>query len=91
MGDVLIGFFLLQGAGIADEKLRAIFTAAGADTPEKQTTVARQNADETFSSGKVAGAKYFAVNVRSSAKSRCAAIEAAEMAPLEISEEAFAS
>jgi len=43
-----------------------------------------------FYTGKVATARYFAVNVLSGVKVRCEALKVGEKAPLEIVEEAFA-
>jgi alkylation response protein AidB-like acyl-CoA dehydrogenase len=90
MGDTLIGFFLMQGADIANGKLNAIYAEKGADTAEKQALVNKEDKEAAFYSGKVASAKYFAVNILSSVKAHCEAIKIGEKAPMEIAEEAFA-
>ena len=88
-GDVIIGHFLVQSAGIASEKLAALCAGKGADTPEKQMQLAKEDGEVAFYSGKVASAKFFAVNVLSSVKARCEAIKMGDKSPLEIAEEAF--
>ena len=65
------------------------------DTKELRSRVflypARQKAiPYQFYTGKVATARYFAVNVLSGVKVRCEALKVGEKAPLEIVEEAFA-
>ncbi|MBN1614987.1 MAG: acyl-CoA dehydrogenase [Deltaproteobacteria bacterium] len=90
LGDVTIGHFLLQSADIASEKLAPLCADKGADTPEKLTQLAKENAEAAFYSGKVASAKFFAVNVLSGVKARCEAIKMGDKSPLEIAEEAFA-
>lgn len=90
MGDVLIGLFLLQGARIADQKLEAFFSDAGVDTADAKEALVNSNRDAVFYIGKVSAAKYFAVNVLTTVKSRSIAIKLGEMSPMEIPEEAFA-
>jgi len=53
-GDVLVGNFLLHGGSIADEKLRAIYQTKGADTPEKQKVLLKDDKEAAFYSGRVA-------------------------------------
>ena len=90
MGDTLIGFFLLQAAAIADEKLNAIFAAKGADTPERQVALAADDQEVAFYLGKLAAAKYFAVNCLPLVKTRCEAIKVGDKSPMEILEPSFA-
>ena len=89
-GDVIIGHFLIEAAGIASEKLQTRYAEKGADTKEKQRDLEREDKDTAFYSGKVAAGKFFAVNVLTSVKARCEGIKRADKTPLEISEEAFA-
>jgi alkylation response protein AidB-like acyl-CoA dehydrogenase len=88
-GDVIIGHFLIEAAGIASEKLSARYAEKGADTKEKQQRLEREDKETAFYSGKVAAGKFFAVNVLTSVKGRCQGIMRADKTPLEISEEAF--
>ena len=90
MGDVLIGHFLMDGARIAEEKLNNVYASKGADSPEKQAALAKDDSEVAFYTGKVATARYFAVNVLSGVKVRCEALKVGEKAPLEIVEDAFA-
>ncbi len=91
-GDVLLGHFMVQGAAIAEEKLRAIYAAKGAeDSKGKQRALVHQDAEVAFYAGKIASAKFFAVNVLLSVKARCEALKAGDRTPIEIADESFAS
>ena len=90
MGDLIIGWMLLQAAGIAADKLGAIYRSAGAEGAKgMQRGVIRNNAEAAFYFGKVAVAKYFAVNVLTQIKGRCKSIQLADKTPIEIPDEAF--
>ena len=75
MGDVVCGWFLLQGAGIALEKLASL-DAGDVDVP--------------FYKGKVMTARFFAAEILSTVKTRCEIIRENEAIAVEISEESFA-
>ncbi|HDQ04647.1 MAG TPA: acyl-CoA dehydrogenase [Deltaproteobacteria bacterium] len=89
-GDVLLGHFLIDAAGVAAEKLDAIYKEKGADTEEKQKALCKDDKEAAFYSGRVASAKFFAVEILTTVKSRCEAIKMDEKSALELSEEAFA-
>jgi alkylation response protein AidB-like acyl-CoA dehydrogenase len=89
-GDVVIGHFLLQAAGIAHEKLQAIYTEKGIeDSKGRKRALIHENADAAFYEGKIAVAKFFAVDTLSSIKSRCEAIKRGERVPIEMADESF--
>jgi alkylation response protein AidB-like acyl-CoA dehydrogenase len=90
-GDLLVGHFLLQGAVIAQEKLNAIYAEKGADTKGTQRAMVHDNADVAFYQGKIAAAKFFAVEVLFLVKSKCAAIKVADKVPIEMADESFAA
>lgn len=90
MGDVVCGWFLLQGADIATKKLDALYEKFGADTIEKQKALAVSNADVAFYNGKVASAKFFAVEILPTVKVRCDIINEGETIPVDIGDESFA-
>ena len=90
-GDLLIGHFLLQGAAIAQEKLNAIYAEKGADTKGTQRALVHDNADVAFYQGKIAAAKFFAVEVLFLVKSKCEAIKVADKVPIEMADESFAA
>jgi alkylation response protein AidB-like acyl-CoA dehydrogenase len=91
-GDVIIGHFLLQGAAIADEKLRVIYADKGVeDSKGKQRSLIHQDADVAFYVGKTTVAKFYAINVLSSVKARCESIKVGDKTPIEIVDESFAS
>jgi len=89
-GDVLMGHFLIEGAGIAAEKLDAVYKEKKADTAEKQKALNKENNEAAFYSGRVASAKFFAVESLTTVKARCEAVKMDEKSPLEMTEEAFA-
>jgi hypothetical protein len=89
-GDLLLGHFLLQAAAIASEKLKAIYTEQGIeDSKGKQRSLVHENADVAFYTGKIAAAKFFAVEILCSVKGRCEAIKSEEKIPIEMADESF--
>ena len=76
MGDLVMGWQLLQAAVIAREKLAGL----SGDSP-----------DVPFYQGKVASAKYFLSNITPTIKGRCEAIKLADKTPVEIPEACFES
>jgi alkylation response protein AidB-like acyl-CoA dehydrogenase len=90
LGDVAIGHFLMQAAGIADEKLNAIYRERGVEESKgKKRALIRENPDVAFYYGKNAAARFFVVDVLSTVKSRCEAIKFGERIPIEMAEESF--
>jgi hypothetical protein len=89
-GDVLIGHFLIDAAGLAAGKLDAVYKEKKADTAEKQKALNKENNEAAFYSGRVASAKFFAVESLTTVKARCEAVKMDEKSPLEMTEEAFA-
>lgn len=90
-GDLLLGHFLLQAGAISQEKLNKIFEENGADTKGKRRALVHENADVAFYEGKVASAKFFAVEVLSQVKAKCAAMKAADKVTIEIADESFSA
>jgi hypothetical protein len=89
-GDLLLGHFLLQSAAIAQEKLKAIYAEKGAEESRgKQRGLVHENADVAFYAGKIAAAKFFAVEVLCTVKARCEAIKSEEKIPIEMADESF--
>lgn len=89
-GDVMVGHFLLQSAAIAQEKLKAIYVEKGAEESKgKQRALVHENGDVAFYSGKIASAKFFAVEVLCTVKPRCEAIKSEEKIPIEMADESF--
>lgn len=89
-GDVLLGHFLLQSAALASEKLKAIYAEKGVqDSKGKKRALVHQNADVAFYEGKIAAAKYFAVDILCTVKARCEAIKSEEKIPVEMADESF--
>lgn len=90
MGDVICGWLLLQGAGVAIEKLVILYKEFDADTLDKQKKLASSNTEIAFYQGKVASAKFFAVEILSTVKFRCEIIKEGETIPVDICDESFA-
>ena len=89
-GDVVIGHFLLQAAGIADEKLNTIYREKGMeDSKGKKRALVHEDRDVAFYYGKIATAKFFAVDVLSTVKAKCEAIKFGEKVPIEMADESF--
>ena len=90
LGDLLVGWQLLQAAVIASEKLDAMYAEVGAEgSIAKQRALARENADAAFYQGKLASAKYFACNVLPTIEGRCKCITLADKTPIEMLEDSF--
>jgi hypothetical protein len=89
-GDVVIGHFLLQAAGLADEKLNAIYREKGVeDSKGKKRALVHEDRDVAFYSGKIASAKFFAVDVLSTVKAQCESVKFGERVPVEMADESF--
>jgi hypothetical protein len=89
-GDVVVGHFLIQAAGIAHEKLNAIYKDKGAeDSKGKKRALIHEDRDAAFYDGKIATGKFFAVDVLASVKARCEAIKFGEKVPIEMADESF--
>ncbi|MBW2675644.1 MAG: acyl-CoA dehydrogenase [Deltaproteobacteria bacterium] len=89
MGDAIVGWRLLDAASIASGKLDALFKEAGADTPEAQRELGKNNAEVAFYMGKMASAKFFAANILTTVEARFKTIKLADKTPVEMLEESF--
>ena len=91
MGDLCVGWQLIQAAVIASEKLDTMYAEVGAEgSLAKQRALARKDADAAFYQGKIASAKYFACNVLPTIEGRCKCITLADKTPIEMLEDSFA-
>jgi hypothetical protein len=89
-GDLLVGHFLLQSATLSQEKLKAIYAEKGAEESKgMQRALVHENADVAYYAGKIAAAKFFAVEILCTVKSRCEAIKSGEKIPIEMADESF--
>ncbi len=89
-GDVLVGHFLLQAAVISSDKLKALYQENDAEESKaKKRALIRSNEDVAFYNGKIASAKFFAVEVLCTVKSRCEAVRSEEMVTFEMADESF--
>jgi hypothetical protein len=89
-GDVVVGRLLMQQAAIAADKLSVIYAEKGATgSRAKQRALVHDNADVAFYTGKIAAAKFFALNILTTVKSRCAAIRIGDKTAIELADESF--
>ncbi|NIA19448.1 MAG: acyl-CoA dehydrogenase [Xanthomonadaceae bacterium] len=88
-GDLMVGWQLLQAAGIAVEKLQVICQEAGAEGKAAQRALARSNEEAAFYEGKISAAKFFTVDVLYNLKSRCQGIEMQEKVAVEMLDASF--
>ena len=90
LGDIMVGHFLLDGAAVATDKLNALYAEKGAESIGQKRALVRENADAAFYTGRIASAKFFAVEILTTVKARCEAIKMGDKTALEIPEESFA-
>ena len=88
-GDVIISWFLLWAAEIAQEKLNNLFKENGAAVPEKQKALIINNKNAAFYSGKVQAAKFFIGNILPITDGRLEAIKWGDASAWDICEQAF--
>jgi hypothetical protein len=89
-GDVAVGSLLMQAATIANEKLNTIYAENDAKgSKARQRALIHKNKDVAFYNGKIATARFFALNVLSTVKARCEAIKVGDRTPIEMAEELF--
>ncbi len=88
-GDMVVGYLLLDAAGVAQEKLNAMYDEKGLTTIGKQKGLQRENQDAAFYAGKIASAKFFANEALTTVKARCEAIKANDKSAMELVDLAF--
>ncbi|MBN2333596.1 MAG: acyl-CoA dehydrogenase [Deltaproteobacteria bacterium] len=90
LGDLVVGWQLLQGAAIAAGKLEAIYRGQDvAGNKAGQRALARTDSEVAFYQGKMAAARYFAVHILHSIKSRCQSIAMQEKVAVEMLDSSF--
>jgi hypothetical protein len=88
-GDVIVAWFLLWAAEIAQEKLVILFKENGAVDPDKQKELIINNKNAAFYSGKVQSAKFFIGNILPITDGRLEAIKWGDASAWDICEQAF--
>ncbi len=91
MGDVVISWFLLWGATIAQEKLDNMFKENGASDAEKQAELIKNNNNASFLAGKIQSAKFFIGNVLPITGGKIEAIIWGDTSAWDINEQSFGS
>jgi hypothetical protein len=81
---MVVGYLLLEGAGIAQEKLNAMYEEKGLVTIGKKIGLQRENQEAAFYAGKIASAKFFINEAVTTVKARCAAIKANDKSAMEM-------
>jgi hypothetical protein len=75
---------------ISSDKLKALYQENDAEESKaKKRALIRSNEDVAFYNGKIASAKFFAVEVLCTVKSRCEAVRSEEMVTFEMADESF--
>ena len=83
-GDMVVGYLLLDAAGIAQEKLNAMYEEKGLVTIGKKIGLQRENQEAAFYAGKIASAKFFINEAVTTVKARCEAIKANDKSAMEM-------
>lgn len=88
-GDVIIAWFLLQSAVVAQEKLEAIFNEKGAADEQSRIALIDDNADAAFYSGKLMSAKHFIATILPITSGKLASIKWDDISAWEVREQSF--
>jgi alkylation response protein AidB-like acyl-CoA dehydrogenase len=90
LGDLVVGWLVVQAGAIAAEKLEGIYREKGAEgSRAKQRALARKDEEVAFYQGKVASAVYFASTVLPTIQGRCRSIGLGDRTPIEMLEASF--
>ncbi len=89
LGDLLVGWKLIQGALVAKEALERIYDENGVADRAGKRALARRNDEVAFYQGKIASARYFATTVLPTIKGRCLGILAGDRTPIEMLDKSF--
>jgi hypothetical protein len=92
VGCISLAWLHLWMAGVAEEKLQAIYKAKGIDPTDKKAIIALPSEDKevAFYQGKVFSAEYYIKNVLPTAKSYAEAIKKEDMSLMKINDASFA-
>ena len=83
-GDMVVGYLLLEGAGVAQQKLEALYEEKGLTTIGKKKGLQREDPDAAFYAGKIASARFFMNEAVSTVKARAEAIKAGDKSAMEL-------
>ena len=89
LGDLLVGWQLLQAAQVAKAALAKIHAENGIESQPGKRAFARNNAEAAFYEGKIASARYFATTILPTVKGRCLGILAGDRTPIEMLDASF--
>jgi hypothetical protein len=88
-GDLLVAWFLLQSAAVAQAKLNEIFKAKNATNVQSRDLIIEQNTDAAFFSGKILSAKHFIGTILPITVGKLASIKWPDISAWEIKEQSF--
>ncbi|HNY65048.1 MAG TPA: acyl-CoA dehydrogenase [Deltaproteobacteria bacterium] len=88
-GDVLLGWMHLWQAGIALDKLSALYSAKGASTEEDKRELVRNDREAAFYAGKLASARFFITKVLPVVQGKVAAIRNRECSFADLDQACF--
>jgi len=90
LGELIVGWLLMEAAGISVQKLNNLYLTAGAEGSEsKQNELAKENPEASFYQGKTAVAKFFAVSILTTIKARCRSVMFGDLTAIAMNEESF--
>ncbi len=90
MGDLVVGWLVLEAGAIAAEKLEGLYREKGAEKSKaKQRALARESEEVAFYQGKIASAVYFAAAVLPTVQGRCQSVGLGDRTPIEMLEASF--
>ncbi len=88
-GDVVVSWFLLWAAVVAQEKLEQLFVKKKKDDAEKQQKFVESNAEAAYLAGKVQSAKFFIGNILPVTDGKISALKWGDVSAWEIAERSF--
>ncbi len=88
-GDVVVSYFLLWSAIVAERKLTALCREKGCEDADKRKELVRENAEAAHLAGKIENAKYFIGNVLPITDGKIAAIRWGNTSAWEMEENSF--
>ena len=93
MGNITLAWILFWQAGIADEKLQALYAEKGIDASDKKQVraFAGENRDAAFYQGKLHACRFYVKHVLPQAQSYAVEIKSEDLSFLKIPDECFAS
>lgn len=88
-GDVVVAWFLIWAAVVAQEKLDELFLKKKLEDPESRKSFIQKNADAAFLDGKIQSAKFFIGNILPVTDGKIAALKWGDVSAWDATEKSF--